>query len=82
MKTLNRTNSQPQGLALLQALTAIEQPRIAVLDAELAFAADGWQQLLPAGAFAARDGRPFDVPEHTWKLDGQIAAALIAKQRG
>ncbi|ACQ92371.1 I protein [Tolumonas auensis DSM 9187] len=82
MKTLNRTNSQPQGLALLQALTAIEQPRIAVLDAELAFAADGWQQLLPAGAFAARDGRPFDVPEHTWKLDGQIAAALIAKAKG
>ena len=81
MKTLNRTNSQPQGLALLHSLTAIESPRIAVLDAALSVTDDGWHQLLPAGEFAARDGRPFDVPDHCWKLDGKIAAVLIAQAK-
>jgi len=82
MKTLNRNISQPQGLALLQAQTAIESPRIAVLDAALTTTDDGWQQLLPAGDFSARDGRPFDVPDGKWKMNGQIAAALIAKAKG
>ena len=81
MKTFNRTNSQPQGLALLHSLTAIESPRIAVLDAALSVTDDGWHQLLPAGEFAARDGRPFDVPDHCWKLDGKIAAVLIAQAK-
>ena len=82
MKTLNRNISQPQGLALLQAQTATESPRIAVLDAALTTTEDGWQQLLPAGDFSARDGRPFDVPGGKWKMNGQIAAALIAKAKG
>ena len=81
MKTLNRTNSQPQGLALLHSLTAIESPRIAVLDAALSVTDDGWQQLLPAGNFSARDGRPFDVADHCWKIDGKIAAVLIAQAK-
>ena len=82
MKTFNRTNSQPQGLALLQAEPCTAQGRIAVLDAALTTTDDGWQQLLPAGDFSARDGRPFDVPGGKWKMNGQIAAALIAKAKG
>lgn len=82
MKTFHCTNSQPQGLALLQANPGIEQARIAVLDAALSVTDDGWQQLLPAGDFSARDGRPFDVPGGKWKMNGQIAAALIAKAKG
>ncbi len=82
MKTFNRTNSQPQGLALLQADPCTVQGRIAVLDAALTTTDDGWQQLLPAGDFSARDGRPFDVPGGKWKMNGQIAAALIAKAKG
>ena len=82
MKTINRTNSQPQGLALLQAEPCTAQGRIAVLDAALTTTDDGWQQLLPAGDFSARDGRPFDVPGGKWKMNGQIAAALIAKAKG
>lgn len=34
-------------------------------------------QLLPAGAFRARDGRPKEVA--AWRIDGQIAARLIAQ---
>lgn len=37
---------------------------------------DGWCQLLPAGRFRARDGRPFDVQDG-WLMDGAIAARLI-----
>ncbi|QJT19505.1 hypothetical protein E5E96_20935 [Aeromonas sp. 1805] len=54
---------------------------IAVLDAALESGGDGWQQLLPLGPFKARDGRPFDVPGGHWQLDGQIAAALIARAK-
>ena len=36
-------------------------------------------QVLPAGAFKARDGRPADVESGHWFLDGQIAARLMAK---
>ena len=39
---------------------------------------DGWAQLLPAGHFSAVDGRPHDVPNKQWYLDGEIAARLIA----
>lgn len=54
---------------------------LAVLDAALNSGGDGWQQLLPLGPFKARDGRPFDVPGGHWQLDGQIAAALIARAK-
>jgi phage I-like protein len=39
-------------------------------------------QLLPAGAFTGRDGRPFDAPG--WMIDGQLAQQLItaAEARG
>lgn len=36
-------------------------------------------QLLPAGAFKARDGRPKDVAAGAWFIDGQIARRVIAK---
>ncbi len=36
-------------------------------------------QLFPAGAFDARDGRPFEVPSRQWVIDAQIAARLIAR---
>ncbi|MEE9694496.1 phage protease [Aeromonas hydrophila] len=52
---------------------------LAVLDAALGPSDDGWHQLLPVGPFKARDGRPFDVVGGHWQLDGQIAAALIAR---
>ena len=50
MKSI-RSTSQPQGLALLQALPVDPRlpPRVAVLEAELIATADGWHQLLPAG---------------------------------
>lgn len=54
---------------------------LAVLDAQLTQRDDGWYQLLPVGPFKARDGRPFDVPGGHWLLDGQIAAALIARAK-
>lgn len=47
---------------------------IAVLSARMD--SDGWCQLLPAGRFRARDGRPFDVSEG-WIMDAGIAAHLI-----
>lgn len=36
---------------------------------------------MPAGNFSARDGRPFDVADHCWKIDGKIAAVLIAQAK-
>jgi phage I-like protein len=82
MKSI-RSISQPQGLALLQALPLDPRlpPRVAVLEAALTSADDGWHQLLPAGAFAARDGRPLDVEGGHWHLDEQTAGVLIAKAR-
>ncbi|WP_275673070.1 phage protease, partial [Escherichia coli] len=39
---------------------------------------DGWCQLLPAGHFSARDGRPFDVTDgQGWFIDGEIAGRLV-----
>lgn len=38
---------------------------------------DQWVQLLPAGTFRARDGRPTDAPH--WQLDAAAASDLIAR---
>lgn len=67
-------------VAILQA-NPVSGERLAVLDAQLTPQGDGWFQLLPVGPFKARDGRPFDVPGGHWLLDGQIAAALIARAK-
>ncbi|MFQ2529948.1 phage protease [Aeromonas sp. s6] len=68
-------------VAILHA-NPVSGERLAVLDAQLTPQGDGWYQLLPVGPFKARDGRPFDVPSGHWLLDGQIAAALIARAKG
>ncbi|CAB5698951.1 Mu-like prophage I protein [Aeromonas hydrophila] len=67
-------------VAILHA-NPVNGERLAVLDAQLSPQGDGWHQLLPVGPFKARDGRPFDVPAGHWLLDGQIAAALIARAK-
>ncbi|MCX0422075.1 hypothetical protein ODY53_06780 [Aeromonas veronii] len=67
-------------MAILQA-NPVSGERLAVLDAQLTSQGDGWYQLLPVGPFKARDGRPFDVAGGHWQLDGQIAAALIARAK-
>ncbi|MDM5125679.1 hypothetical protein OB954_02330 [Aeromonas salmonicida] len=68
-------------MAILHA-NPVSRERLAVLDAQLTSQGDGWYQLLPVGPFKARDGRPFDVASGHWQLDGQIAAALIARAKG
>ncbi|ELI6431232.1 phage protease [Aeromonas salmonicida subsp. salmonicida] len=68
-------------VAILHA-NPVSGERLAVLDAQLTPQGDGWYQLLPVGPFKARDGRPFDVASGHWQLDGQIAAALIARAKG
>lgn len=50
----------------------------ASLSASLDADGDGWYQLLPAGKFKARDGRPHDTADGYWHLDADSAAALIA----
>lgn len=64
----------------IAALTAATQApaRVAILTADLQSAEDGWYQLLPAGAFKARDGRPFDTEDGHWHLTAEIAATLIS----
>lgn len=53
----------PVGIAVLSSLTD---------------STDDWKQLLPAGHFSARDGRPFDVETGLgWFIDAGIAARLI-----
>nr|WP_086937487.1 phage protease [Thaumasiovibrio occultus] len=70
-------------------MTLFNPPRIAALSAELPQTwamlsaeivpeADGWVQLLPAGSFNARDGRPSDTVDGQWHLDATIAAQFIA----
>lgn len=73
MKTLKCT---PHPLAIL----TVQKPKqqMAVLTADLSADADGWYQLLPAGAFKARDGRPQDTKDGHWHLDANSAAAMIA----
>lgn len=51
--------------------------RVAILSAAITTSQDGWYQLLPAGHFAARDGRPDDVPGNQWFIDATIAAQFI-----
>ncbi|MFB9086083.1 phage protease [Erwinia tracheiphila] len=48
-----------------------------MLNSTLADPNDGWYQLLPAGHFSARDGRPEDVASGTWFMDADIARAFI-----
>ncbi|ELR65850.1 Mu-like prophage FluMu I protein [Photobacterium marinum] len=72
MKTSNLTQ-------IAQAvLTANLASNLAVLVADLNQPDDGWVQLLPAGKFKARDGRPFDTEDGHWHLDASIAAQMIA----
>ncbi|MDB6374430.1 phage protease [Photorhabdus bodei] len=53
------------------------KPRLAILSAALS-GNDGWYQLLPAGHFSARDGRPDDVAGGQWFMDATIAGQFIA----
>lgn len=59
--------------------TQTQKNSIAILSAELNLSSnsDGWYQLLPAGKFKARDGRPFDTPDGYWFLDENTGAAFI-----
>ncbi|MEW7865456.1 phage protease [Aeromonas diversa] len=77
---LSKTPYSAPFVAILQA-NPVSGERLAVLDAQLTPQGDGWYQLLPVGPFKARDGRPFDVASGHWQLDGQIAAALIARAK-
>lgn len=56
--------------------------RAAVAACSLALTASNELQLLPAGIFSARDGRPTDAPG--WHIDSTLAHALVeaAQQRG
>ena len=59
--------------------TQTQKNSIAILSAELNLSSnnDGWHQLLPAGKFKARDGRPFDTPDGYWFLDENTGTAFI-----
>lgn len=57
----------------------LNKNKIAILSATLNADGDGWYQLLPAGEFKARDGRPFDIDSGCWFLDENIAAAFIQR---
>ncbi|MFB2830734.1 phage protease [Aeromonas jandaei] len=77
---ISKTPYSAPFVAILQS-NPVNGERLAVLDAQLTPQGDGWYQLLPVGPFKARDGRPFDVASGHWQLDGQIAAALIARAK-
>lgn len=77
---ISKTPYSAPFVAIRQA-NPVSGERLAVLDAQLTPQGDGWYQLLPVGPFKARDGRPFDVASGHWQLDGQIAAALIARAK-
>lgn len=64
MKTQNVTLTQTINIAALSAAITDMSP-------------DGWYQLLPAGHFSARDGRPFDVKGGKWFIDAAIAKRFI-----
>lgn len=68
MKTQLPTFSRT-ATAVLSAVTIPADGNLAVMSAALTDADDGWYQLLPAGAFSARDGRPHDVPGGKWLMD-------------
>ncbi|MCE7638381.1 hypothetical protein LZT07_13735 [Vibrio fluvialis] len=59
-------------------LSARSFANVATLTASLDSEEDGWYQLLPAGKFKARDGRPHDTEDGHWHLNAESAAALIA----
>lgn len=59
-------------------LSANLSGNVAVLVADLNTPDDGWVQLLPAGKFKARDGRPHDTEDGYWHLNADIAAKMIA----
>lgn len=59
-------------------LNARSFANVATLTASLDSEDDGWYQLLPAGKFKARDGRPHDTEDGHWHLNAESAAALIA----
>jgi len=65
-------------MAALSAAPATAGMPLAALSFELGDSQDGWYQLLPAGHFAAWDGRPRDVPGGKWYLDGKAAGRMIA----
>ncbi|PHM49354.1 phage protease [Xenorhabdus miraniensis] len=58
--------------------TLTPKHRVAILSAAISDSTDGWYQLLPAGYFSARDGRPEDVPGGQWFIDANIAGQFIA----
>ncbi|EAR7071112.1 hypothetical protein J8N54_001653 [Salmonella enterica] len=66
MKT--QTPFKHTAIAALTSELSTQGP-LAVMSAEIVDAGDGWYQLLPAGEFSARDGRPFDVPGGKWLMD-------------
>jgi phage I-like protein len=50
---------------------------MAVAACSMALTTSGEMQLLPAGTFSARDGRPTDSPP--WNIDAALAQALVAQ---
>lgn len=71
-------NKNAIAIAILNASAESKPVGIAMLAATAG--EDGWYQLLPAGRFRSRDGRPEDVPEG-WLMNADIAARLIAGVR-
>lgn len=73
---MKRLNTHLHPLAVL----AAQNPAfgMASLSADLTADDNGWYQLLPAGKFKSRDGRPHDTADGYWDLDADSAAALIA----
>ncbi|MGF1680218.1 phage protease [Photobacterium minamisatsumaniensis] len=72
MKTSKRTHIDQA------VLSANLTGNLAVLVADLNQSDDGWYQLLPAGKFKARDGRPHDTADGYWHLNADLAAQMIA----
>lgn len=76
---MKRSNTHSSPLAILTSnlpTAAGVGTAVCALDAS---STDGWCQLLPAGPFAAVDGRPTDVPSGQWLLTAEIATGLIAQ---
>lgn len=67
---MNTRNPQINALAILSQSPS-PATGLGVLSGRIKLSsADGWAQLLPAGAFSAVDGRPDEVPGGQWFLDG------------
>lgn len=60
-----------------QNATLTQNINVAVLSAAITDTSDGWHQLLPAGLFSARDGRPEDVKGGKWFIDAAVAERFI-----